>query len=115
VFVRPFPGVDGGRWQVSTGGGQRPLWARSGRELYFESTSLKRLMRSRSAGSASRLAKPQALFDSHVIEPRPSAARYDWPPTADVIARRSDESASAARQDGSHRVALVDELKARVK
>ena len=35
VYVRPFPNVDGGRWQISTGGGTRPLWARSGRELFY--------------------------------------------------------------------------------
>jgi serine/threonine-protein kinase len=35
VYVRPFPEVDGGRWQVSTGGGMWPLWARSGRELFY--------------------------------------------------------------------------------
>ena len=35
VYVRPFPNVDAGRWQVSTGGGTRPLWARNGRELFY--------------------------------------------------------------------------------
>ena len=35
VYVRPFPKVDGGRWQISTGGGTRPAWARSGRELLY--------------------------------------------------------------------------------
>ncbi|MFI5279218.1 MAG: protein kinase [Gemmatimonadales bacterium] len=35
VYVRPFPNVDGGKWQVSTGGGVSPLWAKSGRELFF--------------------------------------------------------------------------------
>jgi serine/threonine-protein kinase len=35
VYVRPFPNVDGGRWQVSTGGGTRPVWARSGKELFY--------------------------------------------------------------------------------
>jgi len=35
VFVRPYPNVDAGRWQISTTGGTRPLWARSGRELFF--------------------------------------------------------------------------------
>ena len=35
VYVRPFPKVDGGRWQVSNGGGSRPAWARSGRELFY--------------------------------------------------------------------------------
>jgi serine/threonine-protein kinase len=35
VFVRPFPDVNGGKWQVSTEGGQQPLWAHNGRELFF--------------------------------------------------------------------------------
>jgi len=37
VYVRPFPDVAAGRWQVSTGGGRQPLWARSGRELFYGS------------------------------------------------------------------------------
>ena len=35
IYVRPFPDVDAGRWPVSTGGGSRPLWARSGEELFY--------------------------------------------------------------------------------
>ncbi|MDO8795477.1 MAG: hypothetical protein Q7J25_12750 [Vicinamibacterales bacterium] len=35
VHVRPFPKVGDGRWQVSSGGGTIPLWARSGRELFY--------------------------------------------------------------------------------
>jgi serine/threonine-protein kinase len=35
IYVRAFPNVGGGQWQVSTAGGTRPLWARSGKELFF--------------------------------------------------------------------------------
>src|SRR5207249_3248871 len=35
VWVRPFPGADDGRWQVSTSGGRQPVWSRDGRELFF--------------------------------------------------------------------------------
>jgi serine/threonine-protein kinase len=35
IYVRPYPKVDGGRWQVSTGGGTRPLWSRNGEELFY--------------------------------------------------------------------------------
>jgi serine/threonine-protein kinase len=35
IYVRPFPDVEKGRWQVSTGGGIQPKWARNGRELFF--------------------------------------------------------------------------------
>ncbi len=37
VYVRPFPEVDAGRWQVSTDGGRLPLWSRDGRELFYVS------------------------------------------------------------------------------
>jgi len=37
IYVRPFPGVDGGRWQISTSGGDSPLWSRDGRELFYRS------------------------------------------------------------------------------
>jgi serine/threonine protein kinase len=35
IFVRPFPEVDQGKWQVSVDGGQSPLWSPDGRELYY--------------------------------------------------------------------------------
>ena len=35
IFVRPFPNVGDGKWQVSTAGGRMPLWARSGNELFY--------------------------------------------------------------------------------
>ncbi len=35
IYVRPFPNTQGSRWQVSTEGGREPLWANSGRELFY--------------------------------------------------------------------------------
>jgi serine/threonine-protein kinase len=35
IYVRPFPEVTSGHWLVSTAGGTRPLWARSGEELFY--------------------------------------------------------------------------------
>jgi Tol biopolymer transport system component/tRNA A-37 threonylcarbamoyl transferase component Bud32 len=35
VYVRPFPEVDRGRWQVSLDGGVIPRWSPSGKELFF--------------------------------------------------------------------------------
>jgi eukaryotic-like serine/threonine-protein kinase len=34
VYVEPFPGP-GGKWQISTEGGNWPVWARGGRELFY--------------------------------------------------------------------------------
>jgi Tol biopolymer transport system component len=36
IYVRSFPDVDsGGQWQVSSGGGNSPLWSPDGRELFY--------------------------------------------------------------------------------
>jgi serine/threonine-protein kinase len=35
IYVRPFPDVNSAKWQISTEGGTEPLWAHSGRELFF--------------------------------------------------------------------------------
>jgi serine/threonine-protein kinase len=35
ISVRPFPNVDSGHWTISPSGGTRPVWARSGKELFY--------------------------------------------------------------------------------
>jgi serine/threonine-protein kinase len=35
IYVRPFPALDAGKWQVSTNGGTRPRWRRDGSELFY--------------------------------------------------------------------------------
>jgi serine/threonine-protein kinase len=35
IYVRPYPDVNSGFWKVSTGGGTRPLWSRTGQELFY--------------------------------------------------------------------------------
>jgi serine/threonine-protein kinase len=38
VYVRPFPNTGDGKWQISVQGGQEPVWAHSGRELFYRTT-----------------------------------------------------------------------------
>jgi Tol biopolymer transport system component len=35
VYVRPFPGTQAVRWQISNGGGAHPVWSPSGREPFY--------------------------------------------------------------------------------
>jgi serine/threonine-protein kinase len=35
IYVRPFPDVDEGRWQISRDGGTHPLWSPDGKELFY--------------------------------------------------------------------------------
>jgi serine/threonine-protein kinase len=37
IFVRPFPDVNGGRWQVSAGGGASPIWGADLHEIFYRS------------------------------------------------------------------------------
>jgi serine/threonine-protein kinase len=62
VYVRPYPEVERGRWQVSTTGGASPRWNPDGRELfYFDGTHL--LAVPVSPGATFTVGQPKRLFD----------------------------------------------------
>ncbi len=35
IYVRPFPDVNGGKWKVSTRGGEKHRWSSDGQELFY--------------------------------------------------------------------------------
>lgn len=37
IYVRPYPNVDNGKWQISIEGGDEPYWRGDGKELYYRS------------------------------------------------------------------------------
>ena len=39
IYVRPFPNVDDGKWQVSVNGGQEAIWGPQGQALYYRRAS----------------------------------------------------------------------------
>ena len=63
VYVRSFPDVSAGRWQVSTDGGMAPVWARDGRGLYFVRDSAIMSVALETNGSV-KASAPEVLFDS---------------------------------------------------
>ena len=77
VHVRPFPQVDSGRWQISTGGGTRPAWSRSGRELFYVDASMTlTAVPVRTSGPTFSMGSPAKVFDTKYAQPRP-ARHYD--------------------------------------
>jgi eukaryotic-like serine/threonine-protein kinase len=64
IYVRPFPTADSGRWQISSEGGRSPVWARSGRELFFLGAGPKMVAVPVQAGSNFTFGKAQPLFDA---------------------------------------------------
>ena len=68
IYVRPFPEVDEGRWQVSTNGGTEASWALDGRELFYRDGD--KMMRVEVAATSAFAYKPpqvlfEGLYDTH--------------------------------------------------
>ena len=77
IYIRPFPRVANGRWQVSTAGGTRPVWARSGRELfYLDASNALTAVPVGISESTISIGSPAKLFDTKYAEPNPSR-HYD--------------------------------------
>jgi serine/threonine-protein kinase len=61
VYVRPFPGP-GGKWQISQQGGTEPLWARTGKQLFYR-TGDQVWAVDVQTGPAFSAGKPRLLFE----------------------------------------------------
>jgi serine/threonine-protein kinase len=64
VYVRPFPKVESGHWQVSTTGGSRPVWAHSGRELFYVNRAALWAVTAQTTGAIFSAGNPTKLFDT---------------------------------------------------
>jgi serine/threonine-protein kinase len=75
VYVRPFPDINTGRWQISGGGGSAARWAHSGRELFFQGpaneimVSAVRTAPSFQPGDPRQLIAPQTQIMPSVVIP----------------------------------------------
>jgi serine/threonine-protein kinase len=77
IYVRPFPRVGSGRWQVSTAGGTRPVWAKSGRELfYLDASNAMASVQVSTSGSTFSFGKPATVFETKYVQSNPSR-HYD--------------------------------------
>jgi hypothetical protein len=102
IYVRPFPDVDAGRWQVSTGGGTQPLWARNGRELFYRSAGAVMAVPVE-AGPNFVAGNPTVLFQGEYAATR-GGRNYDVTPDGrrflmlkQVIGRGSDQDVPSSR------------------
>ena len=77
VYVRPFPRVTDGVWQVSTGGGTRAAWAINGRELfYLDPMNALTAVPVQTSGATPVFGNPAKLFD-HTADGPYSPRDYD--------------------------------------
>jgi Tol biopolymer transport system component len=64
VYVRPFPETGTAKWQVSTAGGRQPLWARSGRELFYVNNRSELVVAQLLPGAAFAVGEQRVLFST---------------------------------------------------
>ncbi len=64
VYVQSFPGP-GGKWQISTSGGDQPRWRRDGRELFYMAPNQTLMAVPIAPGAAFEPGAPVTLFRTH--------------------------------------------------
>jgi serine/threonine-protein kinase len=80
IFVQPYPGP-GGKWQISTEGGNEPAWSRNGRELFFRSGS-KMMAVDVTTQPTFSAGKPKMLFEGQyfAVTPGLTGTAFDVSP-----------------------------------
>jgi hypothetical protein len=75
VYIQPFPGP-GGKWQVSSQGGQDAQWRSDGKELFFLSPSGAMMAVDVTLGATIDLGTPRVLFPSVSFDNVPTGHNY---------------------------------------
>jgi len=78
VYVRPFPNVNGGKWQVSTSGGINPRWSRDGRELFYVNANQEMMSAEVRTGDGFRVGERTTLFPAQASSLYVSANYATW-------------------------------------
>jgi len=118
VYVRPFPDVNGGKWQVSTSGGDSPLWSPDGSELFYRSGDSVIAVPVQTE-PVFKPGKPETLFKgAYVSASLQDAHTWDISPDGRRFLMMKATEAVASADEGPRRINIVlnwtEELKRRV-
>ena len=65
IYVQTFPTL-GGKWHVSTNGGELPVWSRDGKDLFYIGADRKMMAVAVKGGSKFEAGVPKPLFDTRL-------------------------------------------------
>jgi len=86
IYVRPFPGP-GGKWQISTAGGDYPTWSRNGKDLFYRTPDQKIMVAAYTTQlDTFRADKPRLLSDEQLTDPAPPSRNFDLHPDSQRFA-----------------------------
>jgi len=112
VFVRPFPDTESAKYPISSGGGRAPVWAHSGRELFYlaDENSSSTTVGTRALMVASiRPGPPFAVLERRVLFPVPDGFYFANNSTSYRVTR-DDQRFLMARLAGTGDPEVRDEL-----
>jgi serine/threonine-protein kinase len=78
IYVRSFPDVNKGRWQISTSGGNNPLWSPDGHELFYLSGNAVMAVSVTTKPTFNIIGTPRVLFRGTYVRPAPGVDGTSW-------------------------------------
>ena len=118
IYVQPFPNIDDGKWQVSTGGGFDPVWSSDGRNLFFIQLPARMMVAEVDTDPTFDRGTPAEAFGLMDYELGGGARRYDIAPDGERFLMRRATGTQTVGDDAFTGLIFVEnwfeELKARV-
>jgi serine/threonine-protein kinase len=98
IYVRPFPNVSAGRWQVSAGVGFAPLWSADGSEIFYRSATSLMAVPVRTSPTFSA-GTPQALFSlADYVLAGTRGIKYDVAPDGRFLLLKDETGVSGSQE-----------------
>ncbi len=121
IYVRPYPEVHGGKWQVSSVEGVWPLWSPDGRELFYRSGDRYMAVPVKTEPTFS-FETPKVLFQGTYVIPATSSFISNWDIHPDgkkfLMIKPPGAAGSVSTSVGPRKINIVlnwfEELKERV-
>jgi serine/threonine-protein kinase len=116
IYVRPFPASTPRKWPISSGGGLYAIWAKNGRELFYETADRRIMVVDYNArGNVFEPGKPRLWSDRQIFYP--GLLNLDLAPDGKRFAVLTMPDDSGAEKTSMHVVMLehfFDEMRRRV-
>ena len=108
IYVKPFPNVDDGKWQVSTDGGGDPVWSTDGRQLFFVELPPRLMIAEIETDPTFSRGTPTEVVNLGGFDRGGGGRRYDLAPDGERFVVRRSGGAQTIGEDASDRLIFVE-------
>ena len=112
VYVQPLPGLEG-KYQISTAGGEAPVWSRDGKELFYRAAGGKVMVVDVQTKPKFAAGIPRMLFEG-TYRSSPTEFYYDVAPDGQRFLMIKDDAAAEGTEELRVVLNWTEELKSRV-